>query len=328
MKFSLLIQGPILSIGKTNKDLKTGETNDKVINFDSSTYILENVKNFSHLFKKIVISTWTTENVNQIKNELSKIDKVKLIQLDDSYKAIYQKKFKHKNLASNFNNKLKMFNGINKVIKYFDDDEIIIRIRTDQRIDLNLITNEIINKNKFNKFYVPYVRGDGYFQDFYFAANKKLMRNLFSYYCDDYIEITYSSHFEFFYRVFIGMSFKNKYLIATSSLSQLIVGKILEKKFFEPLPEQAYKSILWRGNSINISNNNLIFFSNLNKKYYKTLNNNLYFKRYLLLISILTPTKQTFDFGKKINPFIIIISKILFLTGLSKVIYYILRKLI
>ena len=92
MKFSLLIQGPILSIGKTNINLKVGETNDKFINFESENYIYENIKRYGSLFDKIIISTWSSENIYKLKELIKTFENVKIVQFDDIYKGIYQKK--------------------------------------------------------------------------------------------------------------------------------------------------------------------------------------------------------------------------------------------
>ena len=183
MKFSLLIQGPILSIGKTNINLKVGETNDKFINFESENYIYENIKRYGSLFDKIIISTWSSENIYKLKELIKTFENVKIVQFDDIYKGIYQKKFNNSKLIININNKLKMFNGINNSLTHFDSNEVIIRIRTDQKVDLNKVICELKKiKIPINFFYhtLPY---RDYFQDFYFAANKRLMQKILGYYC-------------------------------------------------------------------------------------------------------------------------------------------------
>ncbi len=327
MKFSLLIQGPIISIGKTNSNLKQNETNNKVIVFNAVEYIYENIKQYNDLFEKIIISTWSKENIQDLQIKLQNFNKVKIIQLEDSYNAIYQKKFKN-DIASNVNNKLKMFNGINKSLHHFDTDEMIVRIRTDQKVNLKLIIDELKKNNKISKFYVPYLTGNGYFQDFYFAANKKVMSKYLNFYCEDYKEIVLSPHYEFFQKIFTGMNFKNKYLLATSSITQKQLGKIIEKRYFRPLPGKVYKNIFWRGNEILNNPRRDIFFTTDQETYKKILNSYKKYSKRLLLLAVISPTRQTLNFKNNIKLVYFIIEKILISTGISKISRVILSRLI
>ncbi len=326
MEFSLLIQGPILSIGKTNHN-KPGEINTNIVKFYSENYIYKNLSKYGSLFKKIIISTWSTENTTKLNEIISPFKNVKLIELNDKYKSFIQKKFKNENLISNINNKLKMFNGINKSLKYFNDDEIIIRIRTDQIVQLDYIIKEIKKYNATNKFYVPYLTGTGYFQDFYFAANKKVMEKFLGYYCNNYIEIEYSPHYEFIYRIFINMNFQNKLFIVNSSIGRSIVSKILEKRYFRPLPYNVYKEILWRGDKILMHKSRKIFFSDKFDNYYKVIKINKILRRYILMFSYITPTKFLLNFKQNLSYFHLVIIKFMIILKISKVNNYILRKL-
>ena len=327
MKFSLLIQGPILSIGKTNINLKVGETNDKFINFQSENYIYENIKRYGSLFDKIIISTWSSENIYKLKALIKTFENVKIVQFDDIYKGIYQKKFNNSKLAININNKLKMFNGINNSLTHFDSNEVIIRIRTDQKVDLDKIICELKKNKNSNKFYLPYLTGTGYFQDFYFAANKRLMQKFLGYYCKNYKEIELSPHYEFFYRIFIGMNFKNKFLLSASSISRQLISKIIEKRYFKALPYNVYSNILWRGNNIQINPKRKLFFSNDLNGYDTIIKINKKIRNNLLIFALLTPTKYFSNFKDKIGITYSIIFYFLTITKLSKINHYILSKI-
>jgi len=327
MKFSLLIQGPILSIGKTSLNLKTNVTNTNVVNFSSEKYVCENIDKYGHLFEKIIISTWANENVIKLKEVMKSYEKVKIIQFDDIYKSIQQKKFKNSNQAININNKLKMFNGINNSLTYFSSNEIIIRIRTDQKLALDIVINEIQKYKNTNKFFLPYLTGTGYFQDFYFAANKDLMKKFLNFYCKNYKEIELSPHYEFFYRIFIGMNFKNKHLLATSSIAQSIISKILERRYFRALPSNVYKNLLWRGNGIYINPKRKLFFSDKLEDYNKIVKINKKIRKNIFIAAYLTPTKQFLNFKKNISIIHLIIVWFFTITRLSKFNHYILSKI-
>ena len=327
MKFSLLIQGPILSIGKTNKNIKVNETNTNIVNFYTEEYIFENVSKYGYLFEKIIISTWSNEDITRLKELMNPFKNVNIVQFEDVYKGIYQKKFKNSNHEINVNNKLKMFNGINNSLKNFSSNEIIIRIRTDQLLALDLLIDEIKKFGNTYKFFLPYLTGTGYFQDFYFAANKKIMQKFLNFYCENYKEIEMSPHYEFFYRIFICMNFKNKYLLATSSISQKIISKILEKRYFRALPSIVYKKLEWRGNPINVNYNRELFFSDQMNGYYNKIKFNRKIRENILFTAYLTPTKQLFNFKNNIGNIKSIFLMILLVTKITKINHFILKRL-
>ena len=74
MKFGLIIQGPLLSIGRgVSSYKKKAETNEnEIISHQCDETIISNIENYGNLFEKIIISTslGTTlfENIAKIKS--------------------------------------------------------------------------------------------------------------------------------------------------------------------------------------------------------------------------------------------------------------------
>lgn len=138
-RFGLVIQGPLTS----------KFTKDPSHNYDCNKAINEILNKYSHLFSKIILSTWKSE-VNKIKLENKFTDKITFLYLDDPGRP---------KLFSNeeSDNRLRQFYSSFYGLKNFKTDEIdyAVRLRTDLIVDcekaINYFLKELNRKKLLNK---------------------------------------------------------------------------------------------------------------------------------------------------------------------------------
>jgi hypothetical protein len=254
IKIGLLIQGPIISTGRT------GNSPLSSVIHDSRKCLLDLVGGLSkNDFDEIVISTWKTLescqfeksnklpkyveflhiSENEMKNEctLDDIDNEagsKYFQYYLTYKGVLELKSK----------------GVDYVIK----------CRTDQLIDLIKIKKYILDQFDFyDKFFVTHLERKKPFwvNDFYFGASTSNMVDVFerllfsrsfsgSVHTDLFRSIAYNSlsTSKEFPKLFIF--FKNHRLVAESRECENYYSYILNC-VIKPLPRSVYTSIVWRG---------------------------------------------------------------------------------
>lgn len=126
-KIILLIQGPINSINRIDK-----------YNFNTTENIKEIVEKNKNI-EKIILSTWENENIPDYIEKQKKfiVIKNKLINYPESLDG-------HGVVHDGGSRQIEtLFNAL----PYLDDNSIVIKIRTDLYIDLNLVISEINKKN-------------------------------------------------------------------------------------------------------------------------------------------------------------------------------------
>lgn len=176
----LLIQGPMISIGQGASDFKAySDKNLKIFNHNCETSITQNINIYKKLFNEIIISTWDNEVITLEFENFCKNNNIKIYQFKKNQDLILGKKVINDQYTRYFNN-LIQYEGCYLGIKYILNSDYVIKIRTDQVINIEDIVKQIINSNK--KIYVPamYYK-EKYFQieDFYFAGKKDLLENFF-----------------------------------------------------------------------------------------------------------------------------------------------------
>ena len=139
-----------------------------------------NINRYKSLFEEIVISTWDDEVItSKFKNFCKNEKKVKIYQFKKNKNLLLGKKIIKSNYTRSFNNLVQYtgcFLGIQKIVS----SQYVVRIRTDQIIDIENIISQLINIK--NKIFVPgFYYKNNFFQieDFYFAGKKKLLENFF-----------------------------------------------------------------------------------------------------------------------------------------------------
>ncbi len=259
-KIGLIIQGPLVSKGISGRvahivqrrKLKESE----IVNYDCRKNIQEIIDKLGHLFESVVVSTWEDE-----------------VRSTDSWRGATLVTTKSVGLIGESvggilpNNKFKQIFGILSGIKYLKEHsnvDFIIKIRTDQWVDIPKILESIEHYFASGQYtqeviFVPRMKKDG-FGDFYFAGNIKTLESFHEAFFEfDKFEFHPSVHREMWlkyayvkYRNYIKVQehgyfpklykYNGKYCKHT-----LAISKFMIKNVFRPLSFDCYRTIIWRG---------------------------------------------------------------------------------
>jgi hypothetical protein len=295
IKFGLVIQGPTISYGQGPNNFNNG--------YNAIPDILENINKFNNFVEHIVVSTWENSGL-----KLSKSNKLTLIE---------------SKVPTNINddNRYKQFFTLKKgieILKNYEQITHVLKIRTDQIIDPNIITwlslffekNNYFNKSENfpqedyiffsdsqigNKFYLGDFVFSGKIEDINRFCNSNLTSPniiLHPSIGKNYILKYLSINDKLFYKIFL------KYyplLMQCSNTNNKIIdlywNKLLSNRF-RIIPNRYYSNIIWRGkNMFQILpnfNSHFLFYENfVNKNFNCNLKINK-INRFLNLI----PCKQ------------------------------------
>lgn len=247
-KIGIVIQGPIKSVGVT------GESASQV-EFNSSQYILSQYKLARSLNCEAVVSTWRIEDVSQ----LITIPSQDILKLDE---------YKHR-FGNSFNNP--DFSGKNKFRQFYSSLKgteklvvrgcnFIVKIRTDQLIDLSLLIQyinschcDLIEEKIFLPFLDP--TKPNYVDDFYFCGMATAMLDFSREFLSSR-EIHQNVHRDIFYK---WVRFRNhnrgkrsqftQYYPKINSMtkSQFDLIEYGWKECFGALPSEVWSTLQWRG---------------------------------------------------------------------------------
>lgn len=176
--YSLVIQGPILSKGRTGKtylEYKSRESKNLIVEYNCIENIQRLLRAYNHLFKKIVIVTWADEQIET--SDVAFCDNCTLLKIED-VTTVYKNSFHPTGQINLLRQYLSLKTGIQELNEE-SDEHFIVKLRTDQFVDLEMLLKNhnaypVIDKK--NKIYTPYI-GDYELSDFYFVASKKNLLN-------------------------------------------------------------------------------------------------------------------------------------------------------
>jgi hypothetical protein len=178
-KYSLVIQGPILSVGiagNTYQKHFADKSQEHVVRYNCVENIRKLLQKYAGLFEEVVVSTWENEEITE--SDIAFCPNCKLIKSKD-ITPVYKNE-KHPNGQIGL---LKQFYSIQQGMKMLANqspDHYIIKIRTDQFIDLTkmLAVHDCETEaDRNSKIYIPYFAANSV-ADFYFAATRKNMEDL------------------------------------------------------------------------------------------------------------------------------------------------------
>lgn len=266
---NLIIQGPILSIGRGGKSAwlsKEQIQKEDIIQFNCENSIIEILIEYSRIFEKIIIVTWYSEIISEsFTQKITEFPNVTLYRIQET-NLTQTKKFQYredlKNSAVANNNKLKQFYLVYKALeKEVDLQSFWLKIRTDQSLNLFLVSKGLI---KEGKVYVPKLFPRG-FHDFYFGGTLKTLRNYSYNYVFKHKELAENLHVDFslnlaynnhiLYRLLLMMvqrlrTSKSESLNLFSKVIELFIRHRIDKKYFVELPSEIRKTIVWRGEKL------------------------------------------------------------------------------
>lgn len=194
------------SFGLTGESWGKGKTrvaNNNFAMFDSSETVARTIDQGANLFSHIVLSTWIGED-----KDLSKLEKnnTSVVLLDDPGGDPGKTSESSKDvLDTRLNNKRRQFRGLEGALETFSegDFEYVIKIRTDQELNLEMLALEFHNWINLGQsgFFIPYYHREvpWAIPDFYFGSDFSSMTKLSS---------LMQSKFEFSLNIHRDMFFK------------------------------------------------------------------------------------------------------------------------
>lgn len=169
---NLIIQGPIISPGTNGQGKK--------VDYNCVNNINQVLGKYKNLFKHIVLVTWKEEDVSTI----NKHENLHIIQVEDiggDFKRPSNIFWKTENIKRQF---LSTWAGVNYLSNIVEDTDLVIKLRTDQSLDLNLLIDEMENvkKNGDDKIIIPFISLKPFFYpcDYFFAGSHKIMQKFLS----------------------------------------------------------------------------------------------------------------------------------------------------
>lgn len=263
---NLIIQGPIFSPGING--------NGEMVEYNCVKNINQVLTNYKHIFEHIVLVTWVTEDISRI----DKHENLHIIQVEDiggngKRTSSY---WKTENIKRQF---FSTWVAVNYLNDFIEQTDLIVKLRTDQSIDLSMLTKELINiyLEQQDKIVVPNLNNRFiYPSDFIFAGSLERMDKFLS---DQLYSLTplYNAHESMIYnynrnkntsefQLFVNLIFWNK-----KSRAKRIFNNY---SFFS---KRIMETCYWRG----------AFVKNFDQKQfnYKMPNNNLdiafHFRKYI-----------------------------------------------
>lgn len=248
-KYGLLIQGPLLSYGRTGRNCMESLSDATLVNFDCRDTIRRNISSYGHLFRQIVVCTWDDQvfpDFNIAQGDMVRIPD-DAVQVDDA-KARKARKARRKNRDVP-NNMLRQFHGTYQGLLRFNDVDHVVRIRTDQALDLAALIGALADDGRIRVAYLT--KGDNDLPDFYFAGRLDVMLELFSIMSrPGYISqnphhdiVLRYARDKYFREIGVDGSWYNDH--ATSQCSRIYA--YMFNNVFAPLPRNVYESVIWRG---------------------------------------------------------------------------------
>ncbi len=260
IKIALIIQGPINSIGRTGKSFYIPGpqlTSKHIINYNCEENISRIIGNYKEIFDQIILSTWDDEDIyNNFEGiQTIKLSKNKVPKVKDW--AGNQNKYISKN------NMYYQFYSIKEGCKLINDDIThILKIRTDQYLDLKIIENYFKIDYQKNNLVIPFLKKNtGKIPDFYIGADK----NTFNFFINSMFYQDKNVPLIFQNSVHLQISLKLGYLLYKdeipidlkyytsryiNSLEQSLLLSIINNRMIRAFPIEIYKNLEWRGQRI------------------------------------------------------------------------------
>ena|ERR1043165_1640648 len=265
--YNLLIQGPILSPGRTGTTFFNNELSESsIVYYQSEQNILALLNDFSYLFRSIAVITWDNETLDEAL--IRKFENVQIIKLQNITPSI---RIDNRKLPTDFNNKFKQFYALAKGSELFMNNEaaFTIKIRTDQYVPLDKMIREHrnaieTNAHNLTRIFIPYINKKKYLpSDFYFAAKKSIFHEFVT-------AMLWNNYLEFNSSVHIDMSLKYAYLYHRKKINlpdriyflnsfdkninrdKVILQNYLNENVFALFSFSLLENTTWRGDRISL----------------------------------------------------------------------------
>jgi len=272
VNLTLLIQGPVYSGGLSGKTWGKGKTRaprENFVSFDASETILRNIKIGQDIFHSVIVSTWEGEETRFLEGSTHRFALLKEPDPGplESHVRNQIKGIKH----AHENNAVRQFQGIQNGIKLAQSlgSTHIVKIRTDQELDLKRLKAETLSNFKTHKdcILVPFIDLDVPWSipDFYLAMSVDHGLTL-SRIMSIHSRFHQSVHVDLFLKAMLIKypdlmlsSLKEAFFHSAPAepFEKVIRSKILE--MFRPGSRELFQSIIWRGEKVIHQSSNFHF---------------------------------------------------------------------
>lgn len=245
-RYGLLIQGPLLSSGRSGATLLDRPFSDKsVVHFDCRDLITKTVLKYQKLFSEIIVCTWDDGIFTDYKLNCGQ-----LIRIGDETGQLPKKEGGlgiNPYLATN--NMLRQYYGTYYGLKQFNGVDTVVKIRTDQELDLETIISSIKNDDRI---YVSHFNRElSRVPDFYFAGNYSRMLDLFSvlYTTNNLTDTPHTdivlryARTRYFEKIGVDSAWYNEH----ETVERRKIFVFMLNNVFAALPRKVYESVSWRG---------------------------------------------------------------------------------
>lgn len=195
MKAGLLIQGPLMSSGRTGRSIGQGQDQDLIVDFDSTEYIARAHNLGLKHFDAVVIVLWEEDSWWI---ERSGIPRSDFLVLEEPNWHQFQE------TKGSFKNKYKQYfaclNGLTKLLEL--DCQVFSKIRSDQSLDLNLLAGATRAIDENYRMLFPNIQSleSAFLEDFYFCGRTNFAHELFNSLMYER-EISRNTHIDIFFHI-------------------------------------------------------------------------------------------------------------------------------
>ena len=250
---SLIIQGPLISIGESGKTYRNGNemVSNDIVSYDCIDNINKIIHSYKDVFHEIIISTWDDgvhseykpdgAQIIRVHNPYTNVDKIRAIGSTRKTKALTENSSKMAIL------------GASHAINILEKVDYVLRIRTDMHMDLSVVHNFITNNTIEDKVYIPYTQFGLGMPDFYFFGKFDILKEFYNILMKDDISLHTNiphtnmilKYAKYKYNQDICAEDWAYYCKESSSSYNIIMYMMINA--FIALPRDLYMSARWRG---------------------------------------------------------------------------------
>lgn len=270
--FVLVIQGPMLSRGRTGKTIHISGKDLKpehIVDYDCRDNIRKLIDCYGGLFDDVQLVTWEGELTERDQKDHFSDIHISILE-DKTPKTWRPHEDRNPTLINNkFRQSYSSYEGLKAVFQR-SPDSYCIRIRTDQWVDLFVFksfiqANVLHNEAYEDSIFVPAILGKNgpCLFDYYFAGcTGKLMEFFYSHLAFNCLEFQDSPHTDLYYKYMYHLLKDKTDVPVTAYLAvnnrdaapKAFMRKIVEyhvlNNIIVPLPKELHSSLIWRGERI------------------------------------------------------------------------------
>lgn len=201
-KFGLVIQGPIVSSGKTGvtPEYHIAKQTGRLANYNAKSNVQRLVADFGHLFDQVVLSTWESEDVSDLQDHLNVVT---------SNSSDYEEFFQ---IGGRPDFRFHQIGSTLRGVEFLESRGIehVLKVRTDQYLSIAPILDrwrEVIKSDERNRdrILVPSfdLEDPTRINDFYFLGLTRRLKEIFRPYVDTGLALHHSIHHDLFWNAVI-----------------------------------------------------------------------------------------------------------------------------